>query len=237
MARKGNRRHLKRLATINALAISEKKAKKFITKPMPGRHEKIVWPIVVLLRDKLNVAKTTKEVKYLLNKGVVKVDGKVVKERKYPIGLFDIIDIGDDRYIIVLDKKGRLTYKKVDKNAINYDKPLRIKNKVAITTNTWQLTFHDGRTKLVNDKSFKIGDTVVLDLNSKEIKDVVKPEKGKSCLITQGKHAGKIALFQELLHVAEKKKEAKLLTEDKQEIITRFDYLFFLPENFVSIIK
>ncbi|MEM4295826.1 MAG: S4 domain-containing protein [Candidatus Anstonellales archaeon] len=202
MAKKGNRRHLKRIATKKRLAIKEKKAKKFIMKPMPGRHNKdSTWSLLFLLRDKLAIAKTKKEAKYILNKGIVKVDGKVIKKLDYPIGLFDIINISGETYVIVLDKKGRLD---VIKAKIDH-KPLKIKNKVSIKPGLWQLTFHDGTTKLVKDNSIKVGYTVIYDLNKKEIKEIKRPEQNALCLITDGKHAGQIAKLEDIKDMQGKK--------------------------------
>jgi small subunit ribosomal protein S4e len=235
MASKGNKRHMKRIAAHKRVNITEKKKYKFIEKPLPSGHGKAFsLPIVFVLRDKLGIAKTRKEAKYILNKGLVKVDGKVIKRTDYPVGLMDIIEIDKSYYIITLDKKGRLSIKPL-KEQVN-EKPVKVKNKVSWDKDIWQLTFHDGKTKLTKDNNIKPGFTLIFDLKNKEIKDVIKPEKGRKCLIITGKHAGKIAELKDI-KLSGNQKEAVLTDEENKTFITRFNYLFFLPDNWINTVK
>ena len=85
----------------------ERKAKQFIVTPSPGPHpKKRSIPLAVLIRDILKYAKTLKEVKTILNQGLVKVDNKVKKDYAYPIGLMDVVTIGENSYRIVPFYKG-----------------------------------------------------------------------------------------------------------------------------------
>jgi small subunit ribosomal protein S4e len=93
----------------------------------------------------------------------------------------------------------------------------------------YQLTFHDGRTYLTKDNNYKVGDTVVFDLNEKKPLELIKPEVGGKCIVTSGRHAGVVGVLKEVREVGERRKEAVLETKEG-EIRTLYRYLFFLPE-------
>ena len=70
----GNNQHLKRHGMPTLWSV-ERKNEKFIAKPNPGSHKmKYVVPVVVLLRDILKYAKTSKEVKLILHDDEVLVN-------------------------------------------------------------------------------------------------------------------------------------------------------------------
>jgi small subunit ribosomal protein S4e len=86
----------------------------FISRPNPGPHKmELCLPLNIILRDMLCHAKTTKEVKMIVNAKEITVNGKVVKEIKYPVGLFDVLQISklDETYRIMLSKPTERTGK------------------------------------------------------------------------------------------------------------------------------
>ena len=102
--------HLKRLKVPRTWSIP-RKSRTWITKPNPGPHKiENSLPLNVILRDILKYAKTTKEVKSILNKKDILIDKIPRKDHKIPVGLFDILEIPriNERFIILLDRKGRI---------------------------------------------------------------------------------------------------------------------------------
>src|SRR3990172_6102429 len=82
---------LKRLMTPKFWRIS-KKATKWAVAPRPGPHKKFASiPLQILLRDILKFAETGKEVQSILNQRHVLVDGRVVKDHAFPVGLMDVV--------------------------------------------------------------------------------------------------------------------------------------------------
>ncbi len=227
MAKKGNKRHVKRIAAPKKLMLTDKKEKVFLKKPNPGPHSKHTsMPLVVLLRDILKVAKNEKEVRAILNDKKVKIDGKVRKDIGFPVGLMDVIDLGNASYRIMLDDKGRLIPVADEKKLL---KPLKIVDKVSVGKDRFQLTFHDGRTMLTSDNNFKVGDVVLFDLSKREVVELVKNKEGVYCLIVDGRHAGRKGKIKEI--VSRGGKREVVIESSEGEIITRHDYVFPLPEG------
>ncbi len=92
MAKKSGSLKAKRSATPAFWQIS-RKDKRFVVRTFPGPHPKSYsYPLLVVLRDVLGIAKTRREALSVLNQGKVNVDGRVVKAEAFPIGMMDVID-------------------------------------------------------------------------------------------------------------------------------------------------
>lgn len=228
MAKKGEQKILKRIAVSKLVPIHNRKERTFLTKPIPGPHNKThCMPIVFVLRDILGIVSNLKEAEYLLYMGKIKVDGKVRKEPGFPIGIMDILEIGDKHYMIKLDDKGRLNVTVCDKKD---QKLLKITKKRTIKKGVTQITFHDGRTIQTNDSKIKVGDSALVDLNNMAIVKYYPLKTDSDCLIVEGKHAGSIGKLKSVEYIGGRK-EAVLTIKD-EKIITRWDYLFALDESY-----
>jgi small subunit ribosomal protein S4e len=190
---------LKRLAAPGFWPI-EKKIKKFVVSPSPGPHpKKASIPVAIIIRDILGYAQTIKEVKTIMNQGLVKVDGRVKKDYAYPIGLMDIVTIGDECFMIVPSIKGfeLVSLKKEDSAA----KLCRIKDKKCIG-NKIQLNLHDGKNILIDKKDgnkYSTGDVLILDTEKNSIKENLKFEKGATALIISGHNVGALGKIEDIV--------------------------------------
>ena len=87
MGSKGNNRHVKRLAAPKYLHIG-RKVNAYVTKPNPGRHTlDSSIAISTVLKEKLGVASSAREARRILKSSSVEVNGKVVRDSRYPLGL------------------------------------------------------------------------------------------------------------------------------------------------------
>ncbi len=230
MAKRGERKHMKRISASKLLPITDKKKKVFIKNPSPGKHSKKCGaPIVFVLREMLGVVSNAREAGIVLNSGKVHVDGKVVKDEGFPVGLMDVVSLPEEKknFRILVDSKGRLKAEKISEGA-NL-KLLKIKNKVTVGAGLFQLTFHDGRTFLTKDSKYNPGDSVLFELDKKKITGHIKLSPGAGCLITEGKHAGVRGKLKEIAERAGRKEAT--LDVDGKEIITFAGYLFPVPEG------
>ena len=76
MARHGNSRHMKRIASGSYPKIS-RKTSTYIAKPAPGRHTLTrSIALLVILRDKLLLTANKSEAKKVLNSGNIEVNGR-----------------------------------------------------------------------------------------------------------------------------------------------------------------
>jgi len=233
MAKKGEGKHVKRIAKEKAIPITDKKAHVWITKTGPGPHPKrSSIPLSVLLRDVLGVAKTAKEARSILVQRLVEVDGKARASGEFPVGLMDVVGMpkADRYYRIVVDWKGRLKPLEIKKGE-SKRKILRVVKKHIAPGARINLTFHDGR-NMAGDNHVRPGDSVIVSLPEAKMVEHLKLQPGARCLIREGKHAGTIVTLNEIIQrKAGKSAEAKVAS-GKDEFITVAKYLFVVDSGF-----
>jgi len=198
MAKKGGDKRLKRQLAPRFWQVNRKSAR-FILNTMPGPHtRKFSYPIGVVLRDLLHVCSNIREVKRSLNKGLINVDGKMIRHPNFPIGLMDTLEI----------KPSNQSYRFVPSNGIplfpieiNSDeknlKLEKIKSKVTSKENLYQYCLHDGRTFL-SKESYNVNDTCLIDLPKFGIKNHVPLKQGCTIIVTRGENAGNIGKVEEI---------------------------------------
>ncbi|HZO11277.1 MAG TPA: 30S ribosomal protein S4e [Nitrososphaeraceae archaeon] len=198
MAKKGGDKRLKRQLAPRFWQVNRKSAR-FILNTMPGPHtRKFSYPIGVVLRDLLHVCSNIREVKRSLNKGLINVDGKMIRHPNFPIGLMDTLEI----------KPSNQSYRFVPSNGIplfpieiNSDeknlKLEKIKSKVSSKENLYQYCLHDGRTFL-SKESYNVNDTCLIDLPKFGIKNHVQLKEGCTVIVTRGENAGNIGKVEEI---------------------------------------
>ena len=111
MAKMGSRKHLKRYKAPKSWPIHPKEDT-WTVKPAPGSHAiEDSLPLLVIIRDILGLADNSREAKRIINTGNVLIDGRAVKDYKFPVGFMDVLTIPktEENYRILLDTKGRLT--------------------------------------------------------------------------------------------------------------------------------
>ncbi len=194
------RRHLRRIAAPKTWPIP-RKGTYWIVRPSPGPHSmELSMPIALWIRDYLKYAQTLREVRYILNHNKVYVDGKPIKDYKYPVGLFDVIYFPDlnEYWRVLINEKGKLYLKQIDEKEA-WIKPLRIKRKQMVNGGKVQLTLFDGRNILVDDpKKYKTGDTIVLDLKEKKIIEHIPMEKGVILFFYYGAKVGTLGILEDI---------------------------------------
>ena len=93
MGRKGQSRHRKRLSAPIAYPIPRKHGT-FTIKSYPTRSTmESSIPLGIVIREILGYAKTLSEVKKILSKKIIKIDGKVQTSYKSSLGPMDILEI------------------------------------------------------------------------------------------------------------------------------------------------
>ncbi|HDD05074.1 MAG TPA: 30S ribosomal protein S4e [Candidatus Aenigmarchaeota archaeon] len=213
--------HMKKLAAPKVLGIPRKVGGRFVVKPSPGPHPKDrSVALLVFLRDILKVAETAREVKKLLNKGVIKVDGKVRRDKKFPVGFMDVLTVDKKHYRILFDKKGRLFPKPIKKSA-NL-KIGMIVRKQMVKGDKIQLTLHDGRNILLpktKGRKYKIGASLLIKVPSQEIVKYLPFDKGAEVYLIAGRHVGEKAKVVEV-------RGEKVLLKGETEYETLSDYAF-----------
>ncbi len=210
--------HLKRLAAPKAWDV-KRKGIKFITKPSPGPHGLDAgMPFSVLLRDILKNADTLREIKKIINMNEIKIDGKIRKDFKHPVGLFDTIEFKNtnEYFRIILSRKGKIELVKIKKEEASL-KPCKIIGKTMVNGKL-QLNLYDGKNILADNGVYKVGDTLLLILPEQKINRHLKLDKKSTIFLTGGKHTGEIGNVEDILEnkVIYKDKEGNLIETSKK---------------------
>ncbi len=188
--------HLKRHSMPKSWPI-KRKGIAFISKPNAGSFSRdYVSSVLILIRDILGYAKTSNEAKYIVTGGNILVNGREVKEIKFPIGMFDIIEIKkvNEKYLTLFDEVGRLKLVKTKDNLVN----LKVSNKTILKGKKFQLNFSNGYNILVDEKTFKqtnLTDTIVYDFEKKKVNSSIKLGEGTFAYIFDGNYKGKFGLI------------------------------------------
>lgn len=195
--------------------------------PNPGKHTKeSSVALLTVLRDYLKLGDKEREVTRMLNSGFVKVDGKVVKERKTAVGFMDLISIvpTGEHFRVVYDKKGRLVVnREEEKNGTL--KPMKVFNKVTTSSGKTQLILHDGQNFITDDKSITTGDVLILSVPDKKIQHVIKMQPGNKAFLTGGAHVGSIGTIKK---VEVKASSGSNLVHFEENFSTVADYTFMI---------
>lgn len=193
MGRRGNKKHLKRLAAPKSWML-DKLSGVWAPRPSTGPHKlRECLPLVLILRNRLKYALTGREVKMILMNKLVKVDGKPRLDTKYPAGFMDVISINkiDSHFRLLYDVKGRLRLVKIENNEANY-KLCRVKKTQLGRGGVPYIATHDGRTMRFPDPEIKVGDTVRFDLKNNKIHEFYKCEAGAPVMIVKGRNTGRV---------------------------------------------
>ena len=224
--------HLKRLKAQKSWPLNKRKGIKFIARPSPGPH-KLSESITInlILKGLLGYASTTKEVKLILNQGLVLIDGKIRKDHKFPVGIMDTISIKQtgQNFILLYDENGKYKLHQISKEEIE-NKPYKIAGKKILKKKQIQLNFNNGNNLIVDKDSYKVGDTIIMQQN--KIKRHLKFEKGAFIYLIGGKHVGKTGILEEIKSFAGLTKDTVTLKTDKGKITTKKDHAFVIDGPF-----
>jgi small subunit ribosomal protein S4e len=228
------KRHLKRLAAPREWKVARKVAK-WITKPLPGPHPKeACLPLLVIVRDMLGLGRNAREAKRIISGGEIKVDQRVRKEHKFPVGLMDVITIERKgmNFRVWLGKGGRMELLEISKREAGV-KLCRVERKNYVKGRKVQVGLHDGKNILLSEKDgkvIKIGDSLLISLPEQKIKKQIKLEKGCWVLVIKGVHAGEIAKVQDFKRV-EGSPEKIVLKKGKEKFETLRKYALVIGKE------
>lgn len=216
----------------------KRKGTKWITRPNPGPH-----PIYrgislnLIIKDILGYGKVTREVKKILNNKEILIDKKVRTDRRFPVGLMDTIEIPktNEYFRLLLNKKSKFVLLPIKKEESN-TKPCRIINKTLLKNKRIQLNLYDGKNIIVNKDNYKVGDTILLDLEKNTIKGSIKLEKGSLIYLTAGKHIGFVGTIKEV-HSSNSLYPDKIVFESKDHKYETLKKYAFVINKEISMFK
>lgn len=197
MARKSGSRQLKRAPAPAFWPIHRKDATWApMTRPGPHARNRSL-PLVLVAREILGFARTSKEAIRIVSSARVKVDHAVRKDHRFPVGLMDVIQIeGMNQAYRVLPKGGSgLALSPIQQTEVGF-KLCKIVGKRTIRKGLVQINLHDGRNLLLNkddqrgEEEFEVGSSIQLVLPSQRIAKYIPFREGSIGLVTDGKNQG-----------------------------------------------
>ncbi len=195
MGSKGNNRHVKRLAAPKYLHIG-RKVNAYVTKPNPGRHTlDSSIAISTVLKEKLGVASSAREARRILKSSSVEVNGKVVRDSRYPLGFGDVIHFkpSKETFTIGVGNRGAVKVEKLEGK--EHARVFKVIGKYLAKGNKEMIRLHDG-TVMASSKGVNVNDSV--HLKEGKVHDVIKLQKGARCLVINGLHATESGTISEI---------------------------------------
>lgn len=201
MAKRGVRKHLKRLSTPKHWMLS-KVGGIWATKPTTGPHKlRECIPLNLILRNKLKLALNGREAKMIVNAkdGNVAIDGKIRKDYKYPVGFMDVVTILKTKnyYRVLYDCKGKFGLHKINSNEAEY-KLCKVKVRAMGPKGIPYIVTHDGRTIRFPNPEIKANDTVRINLRNGEVTEFYKFEEGCQVMIKGGNNIGRVGTLEKV---------------------------------------
>jgi small subunit ribosomal protein S4e len=232
MANMGSRKHLKRFKAPKNWSI-HRKEKKWAVKPSPGSHSiKNSLSLLFVIRDILKLADNAREAKRIINTGNILVDGRVIKDYKFPVGFMDVIQIPktESVYRVLPDLKGRLTLHPIVSENASF-KITKVLNKTILKKGLNQINLHDGR-NITSTEDVSVNDVIKLQIPEQEIQEIYKFEEGSIVLVTAGKHTGEIGVIKDIITNKSSNKNTVIVENDKKkEFLTLKDYVFVIGKD------
>merc|ERR1719435_809263 len=184
-------KHLKRLAAPKSWML-DKLGGAFTIKSRSGPHKQSAsLPITLFIRNRLKYALNAKEVQTILKQRLVKIDGQVRTDPKFPTGFMDVIKVEKtgENFRIIYDVKGRFTVHRITAQEAKY-KLCKVREIKLGPKGVPFLYTADGRTIRYPDPIIKRHDSVQLDISTGKIQDVIPFDTGNLCMVTGGRNTG-----------------------------------------------
>jgi len=242
MTRSGGGHHLKRLAISKHIPVF-KKAFKYTVRPSPGPHAASECiPLAIILRDMFGYARNMSEVKRIINERITVVDGRIRRNRKYPVGFMDVISfpkINEHYRMVYLPGKGLRTITITEDEA--KIKLCQIKNKSTIKGGLTQLNLHDGRNIILTPeeqaaRNYSTYDTIKITLPSQKILENFELKTGNYGIVTSGRWMGRHGIIEDIsTHQTKNVRTVTIKSSSGDLIVTLFRYIFVVGNKDPSI--
>jgi len=190
-----------------------RKGTKYVIRPKSDIESGI--PLLVVLRDMLNVVQNRKEARRTIFLKQILVNNKIPKDEKKSLLLFDTMSLIPEKknYRLDLSEKGKFELKEINENEINR-KAVKVANKRMLKGKRVQLNLHDGR-NILSDMKCEVNDSVLINFSEKKIEKCLPLKDGSEAVVFAGKHSGKRGNIKSL---DRKKKIAEMETDKKEKI-------------------
>lgn len=197
MAR-GPRKHLKRLNAPKHWMLSKLDGI-YATRPSCGPHKlRECIPLSIFLRHQLRYALIGKEVLKIVKARHIYVNGVVITDARFPLGLMDVVSIPKtgENFRMILDNKGRFYALPIDENEKEWT-VVRIIKKFKAKMGRINCVAHNSWTFAYPHPDMRINDSVKVMIDDKQNptkQEVIKFKVGAEALCIGGRNKGRIGV-------------------------------------------
>jgi len=201
MGYKGQRKIVKRVAAPKQWYLGKLRGV-YATRPSAGPHKlRECIPLNVLLQQRLKYALTRQEARTIVKnkEGLIKVDGKVRRDPRFPLGSMDVVSIErtNENFRILLDTKGRFQAHRIKSEEAGF-KLCKVVRKTINKQKVPHIGTHDARTIRFPHPDICLNDSVKINLATGEISSIVKFTNGATVMLTGGNNIGRIGILQSI---------------------------------------
>ncbi len=246
MGKRGGKAHLKREESPRFWPIHRKEYV-WTVMPTPGSHPiHRCLPLLIVIREILGIAETRKEAKKIVLNGKIFVDGRIIHDERFPVGLMDVISIPDnDKHFRILPSEKGLILNPISEEESKF-KICRIENKKTLSNGNLQINLHDGRNLLIHvedpqnpkEDVYNILDTLKLSVPEQEVLEHLKLEKESLVIFVDGNNIGKHGKVTSIIEQTGQKRRNFLVTiqnEKGETFQTMLDYAFVIGDKKLRI--
>lgn len=241
MGKMGGSKHLTRHAAPAFWPILRKEWH-WVVKPSPGPHPiERCLPLLIIVRDILGYAKTAREARKIIAQGHIKVDGKIRRNYKYPVGLMDVIEIIKVKkfFRVIPYPVKYMVLHEINAEEAEY-KLVRIENKTTVKGGHIQLNTHDGRNILIKvsdptnpeEDVYKTFDVLKISIPGQQILNHYRFEIGSIAIVTDGRNVGRVGRIIEITEMFKRRRNIVTLEDRNGERFqTIQDYIFVIGKD------
>jgi len=130
---------------------------------------------------------------------MIKVDGKIRRDPRFPLGIMDVVTIEktNENFRILVDTKGRFLPHRVDQKEAGFKLCKVIRKRIG-KAKVPHIVTHDGRTIRYPHPDVQINDSVKFNFESGEVGGIIKFQNNAIVMITGGNNIGRVGHLQSL---------------------------------------
>ena len=229
----------KRMTAPDAWQLSRKESM-YVVSTASGPHDGSALPIGVWLRDHMQFALNTKEVRKILHERQVVLNGHIVTDEHIGIDVFDIISFPniDKHYMILVDEKGRHNEYEISADAAKVQL-VKVANKTTIKGGKTQINLTTGA-NFIGEEGYKGSDSLVIGISGDDrfaVQQHFPYAVGNMAIVIGGQHTMKSGKIVEIIHQETSLSNHVIIEDakgDKFETINDYVYMIGTTESFLK---
>lgn len=194
MGSKGNKRHIKGLNAPRYFGTPRKELK-YVVKPNAGRHNLKESLALLLALRKLYPESSDREMVKAIKSGRVKVNGRSIKDPKFPVGINDLLELEGEgkKYTISINEKGK---SELTEGVSETSQLYKVVGKYKYKGGKIMIRLHDGRI-VSGSNDISVNDSV--KFASGKMEKHIKMKEGAECMVLRGEHVGAKGMIKSIL--------------------------------------